>query len=97
MQNIERIDPYTFTKQHTEWSVIDDGTAITRSFPFSVYKSGVEQLERIVAYANEVDHHPDITIHYNLISVVLTTHDTGGVTERDTQFAHMLDKLFADA
>lgn len=55
-----------------------------------------EQFTRAVfAVADEVDHHPDLEPTAEGVHVVLTTHETGGVTERDVELATRLDRLFS--
>ncbi|MFN3337201.1 MAG: 4a-hydroxytetrahydrobiopterin dehydratase [Thermomicrobium sp.] len=48
---------------------------------------------RIAEVAEEQRHHPDITIRYNRVQLVLTTHEAGGITERDVEFARRVDEL----
>lgn len=56
--------------------------------------NGATQLANVVAYvANEAGHHPDITIHdYNQVTVTVTTHSAGGVTENDFDLARRIDR-----
>ena len=51
--------------------------------------------DAISAVADELDHHPELTRTPDGLRVVLTTHDAGGVTERDVELATRLDRLFS--
>jgi 4a-hydroxytetrahydrobiopterin dehydratase len=48
---------------------------------------------RVAFFAEKADHHPEWTNVYNKVFVTLTTHDTGGVTQRDRDLAAVMDSL----
>ncbi|WP_028962191.1 4a-hydroxytetrahydrobiopterin dehydratase [Sulfobacillus thermosulfidooxidans] len=78
--------------QHmTGWQWIGD--AIRKEFIFRDFTQSVAFVDRMVEPANTMDHHPDVDIRYNRVQVTLTTHDQGGVTEKDLQLAKQLDAL----
>ncbi len=68
------------------------GTAIERSFEFSSFKEAINFVNRVAGIAEDMNHHPDITINYNKVLLALTSHDSGGVTERDIRFAARLNQ-----
>jgi len=49
----------------------------------------------VAAAANAADHHPDIAISWNAVTITLTSHDAGGLTERDFSLAKTIDGLIA--
>ncbi len=51
----------------------------------------------VAAAANAADHHPDIAISWSRVGLTLTSHDTGGLTERDFDLAAAIDRLAAEA
>jgi 4a-hydroxytetrahydrobiopterin dehydratase len=53
----------------------------------------VEFVRRLVAPAEAMDHHPDVDVRYNKVSVMLSTHDAGGITENDLRLAETIDGL----
>ena len=73
------------------WTV--RGDSLTREFSFKGFTGAVAFVDRLVAPANEARHHPDLEIHYDRVVVTLSTHDEGGVTEKDISMAETIDGL----
>ena len=65
--------------------------AIHRDFTFPGFRSAISFVNRVAELAEAAGHHPDIEIHYNRVSVSLSTHDAGGVTEKDVALAAEID------
>jgi 4a-hydroxytetrahydrobiopterin dehydratase len=59
--------------------------------------TGLALVNRIGAVAEELDHHPDLTLRYAGVDVRLTSHDVGGVTDRDIRLARRITGLAEDA
>ncbi len=72
------------------WRSEHDG--IRRNFQFVDFPSAVSFVNRVAELAEAAGHHPDIDIRYNCVTLALTTHDEGGVTEKDTDLASRLDE-----
>jgi 4a-hydroxytetrahydrobiopterin dehydratase len=72
------------------------GDTLRKEFTFKGFTAAVGFVQRLVAPANEARHHPDLEIHYNRVVVDLTTHDEGGVTDKDLALASVIEQL-ADA
>jgi 4a-hydroxytetrahydrobiopterin dehydratase len=70
--------------------------AISKTFEFSSYLSGVNFLNKVASSAEELDHHPDITLTWCKVYILLTTHDKGDVTEKDIELAKLCDKHYKD-
>ncbi len=68
-------------------------TSLTRTITFPSFPDAVAFVTRLGFYAESVDHHPDIQISYKKVTVTWTTHDTGGITEKDEAGAIATDKL----
>ncbi|WP_336359952.1 4a-hydroxytetrahydrobiopterin dehydratase [Haladaptatus sp. ZSTT2] len=64
-----------------------DGDEITRTYEFDDYLDGVEFVTNIAEIADDEFHHPEITIGYKQVEVRLTSHEEGGITEKDTHLA----------
>ena len=64
-----------------------DGDAIRREQRFDTFMAGIEFVNRVAAIAESLDHHPDITIEYTRVTLRVTTHDAGGLTENDFALA----------
>jgi len=63
---------------------LEDDKALVRSFAF---------LTRVAMHAEKVDHHPEFTSRWNRVDFRLTSHDAGGVTERDVKLAEAINEL----
>lgn len=77
----------------TQWQLLEDGSAIERSYPTSGWKSSLMLVNAIGFLAEAGWHHPELLVQYSAISVRLTTHSVGGVTELDITLAKKIDEL----
>lgn len=68
------------------------GGAIERQFRFEDFSGSVDFVNRITPVANEMNHHPDLAISWNTVTVTLTTHSEGGLTESDFELAQRIDQ-----
>jgi 4a-hydroxytetrahydrobiopterin dehydratase len=75
------------------WSI--NGTTIERTFEFPNFVEAMGFVNRIAEAAEAVNHHPDITINYNKVKLSLTSHDSGGVTQRDLRMAGKINEICA--
>ncbi len=80
------------------WAI--NGTVLEKKFSFaykqgepSPFMRGLFLVERIASLAEAADHHPDITLTYPAVTVQLTTHDSGGLTEKDFALAKRIDLI----
>lgn len=69
------------------------GKAITRTFVFKDFPAAIKFVNAIAKLAEKAWHHPDIDIRWNKVTLVLTTHDAGGLTEKDFALARKFDQL----
>jgi 4a-hydroxytetrahydrobiopterin dehydratase len=81
------------TKLHG-WSY--EGKEIHKKFTFSSFLPGIHFVNQIAQAAESAGHHPDITINYNVVSISLSTHSEGGVTEKDLALAGKIDQIHSD-
>ncbi len=72
-----------------------DGDAIAKTFRFGDYRATIAFVNRVAAIANEEDHHPDLSVHYDHCVVTYSTHSAGGVTENDCICAAKVERLAA--
>ena len=68
---------------------------ILRTFKFEGFLKGITFVNRIAAKAQKLNHHPDIDIRFDRVTLTLTTHDEGGITEKDFLLARQCDGVFA--
>ena len=73
------------------WSY-EDG-ALTRTFRFADFVHAVDFVEHLAEVAESMQHHPDIDIRYNKVTLRLATHSAGGVTGRDVELAGHVSQL----
>ena len=66
---------------------------ITRTFKFKNFVEAVDFVARLVEPAEAAGHHPDLAISYNKVTVSLTTHDAGGLTQKDFDLAQTISSL----
>jgi len=75
------------------WSY--SGNAIHKKFTFQSFMPAIAFVNKIAEAAERANHHPDITINYSQVSISLSTHSEGGVTQKDSQLANAIDKIYA--
>ena len=71
------------------WSA--DNGALVKTYTFPLFPAGIAFVDRVAVAAEEMGHHPDITISYTRITMRLSTHDEGGVTEKDILLAARIE------
>jgi 4a-hydroxytetrahydrobiopterin dehydratase len=69
------------------------GDAIVKTFELSDFVGSVEFVSRLVEPAEDLGHHPDLTISWNKVNVSITNHAAGGLTENDFELARRIDAL----
>ena len=76
-----------------DWTSTRDGKAIARSFRFVDFNEAFGFMTRVALLADKADHHPEWSNVYNRVEITLTTHDAGGLSERDVAMAKAIDAL----
>jgi 4a-hydroxytetrahydrobiopterin dehydratase len=84
-QHAELID------MHPAWDVGD--TAMSRTFTFGDFGESMGFVNRVALAAERVDHHPDIDIRWNRVTLTLSTHSEGGLTGLDRDLAEAFDRF----
>jgi len=69
------------------------GGALTKTFSFDRFADGIRFVDRLARVADEMNHHPDIDVRYTKITVMLSTHDAGGITETDLRLAEKIEMV----
>ena len=67
------------------------GREIRKVYTFPDFKASMAFVNRVAALADTMDHHPDILINYSRVTLTLSSHDAGGLTERDFRLAGQID------
>ena len=75
------------------WQMVQDRDAIQKSFKFKDFNAAFGFMTRAAMIAEKMDHHPEWFNVWNKVDVTLSTHDAGGLTERDLKLAEAMDQL----
>ena len=75
------------------WSISTDGASISKTFRFKTFRNAMAWMMRGAFEAEAMDHHPEWKNVYNRVEVRLTTHDTGGLTDKDVALARCLEAI----
>ena len=78
------------------WRDVEARDAISCSITFQDFNAAFGFMTRVAMIAEQFDHHPEWRNVYNKVDILLTTHDAGGVTERDVAMARRIDRLLDD-
>jgi 4a-hydroxytetrahydrobiopterin dehydratase len=70
-----------------------NGKAVQRIFEFADFKAAMEFVNKVADAAEHAQHHPDIDIRYNKVTMALVSHDAGGVTEKDMRMAEKINQI----
>jgi 4a-hydroxytetrahydrobiopterin dehydratase len=75
------------------WSEVEGRDAIARTFVFKDFNEAFGFMARAALIAEKNDHHPEWRNVYKTVEVILSTHDAGGVTERDIALAEAMNRI----
>ena len=75
------------------WSDAEDRDAIQKTFTFKSFNQAFSFMTRVAMEAEKANHHPEWFNVYNRVDVTLSTHDTGGITEKDIKLAQFMDMI----
>jgi 4a-hydroxytetrahydrobiopterin dehydratase len=88
------LDPDTVRSRLADLDGWDlDGAALRREVTFDGFRAAIDFINRVADLADEADHHPELTNVYATVTIVLTTHDAGGITEKDLSLAAAIDRV----
>lgn len=82
-------------KEMPDWT--HQGKSIHKRYTFKSFMPAIGFVNQIAEAAEKAGHHPDITINYSLVSIALSTHSEGGVTEKDFDLAKQIDQIAASS
>lgn len=83
-----------FLPQIPNWFVINSNSAIERQFSFKNFKEALDFVNKVGALAEEEGHHPDINLHnWKKVTLTLSTHAIGGLSENDFILAAKVNKI----
>ena len=79
-------------QESLDWKIIDDGKKIKKTFKFKSFIEAFSFMSKVAIYAEKKDHHPEWSNVYNKVEICLTTHDAGGITEKDVDLINFIEK-----
>ncbi len=91
---VAKLDPARRAQLATElpgWADVAGRDAIAKQFRFKDFNAAFGFMSRVALAAEKHDHHPEWFNVYNRVEITLTTHDAGGVSERDVKLAKFID------
>jgi 4a-hydroxytetrahydrobiopterin dehydratase len=89
-----KLDPETIKRRLSKlkgWRF--EGNSLVRELEFDDFDAAISCIVKLAPVANKLDHHPDIYNSYNKVRLSLTTHEEGGVTEKDFELATQINLL----
>ncbi|MFQ5346749.1 MAG: 4a-hydroxytetrahydrobiopterin dehydratase [Rhodothalassiaceae bacterium] len=95
---VEKLTPEARTQALARlagWSEVEGRDAIAKTYRFGDFNAAFGFMSRVALLAEKMDHHPEWFNVYNRVEVTLTTHDAGGVSERDIRMARAMDRFAA--
>ena len=75
------------------WSDAEDRDAIQKTFTFKSFNQAFSFMTRVAMEAEKANHHPEWFNVYNRVDVTLSTHDAGGITEKDIKLAQFMEMI----
>ncbi len=91
MSTLSAVDVTERLKSLPGWRL--EGKEIVRTFEFPDFAAAMRFVNAVAEQAESAGHHPDIDVRYNKVKLALSSHDAGGLTERDMKMAEKLKQL----
>jgi len=95
MNKFDQQQALTLLTALPRWQYDEARGAITREFRFADFAQAFAFMTQIALAAEKLDHHPEWSNVYNRVRITLTTHDAGGLTQRDIDLAGVADQAYA--
>ena len=76
-----------------DWRLTDG--RLTRTVTTRDFRAALKLVTRIAEPADEQNHHPDVAIHWNVVTLTLWTHASGGITERDFRLGEAIERILS--
>ena len=84
-----------FVSVHPAWVKGRDNTALTAEFKCTSFAAAIGFMTEVAIHADKLNHHPEWSNVYNRVTITLTTHDAGGLTELDLKLVEIIDTIIA--
>jgi len=80
----------------SEWIHLDNPHRITRTYYFDTYDQVISFVQNLMMYVNQIQHHPELVVKPDQVTVTTYTHQINDVTEQDLRLSKMADQLYID-
>lgn len=90
VMRLERV--HTKIKRYRGWVLDEEAVALTRTYRFPSFPAAIRFVQYVAELAELAQHHPDIDIRYNQVTLALSTHDAGGITDKDFALIDDIDQ-----
>ena len=84
---------HTVISSLNAWKDLDDRDAISKKFKFDDFGAAFAFMTRVAIEAEKMDHHPEWRNTFNTVDIILSSHDIGGVGDRDIKLARFIDSI----
>jgi len=95
MQTIDKAKVNAFIAAHPHWKVDRNKASLSAEFKLPGFAAAMGFIMEIAIHADKMNHHPEWSNVYNRVTITLTTHDAGGLTELDLQLAEKINVISA--
>jgi 4a-hydroxytetrahydrobiopterin dehydratase len=93
VQKLDDTARATIANRLPDWQGVEGRDAIRKTFKFKDFNAAFGFMTRVALVAEQMNHHPEWTNVWNRVEVTLSTHDAGGLTERDLKLAEAMDRI----
>lgn len=94
IQKLQGAARATALQSLSDWREADGRDAIVKSFKFADFNAAFGFMSRVAMMAERMDHHPEWSNVFNRVEITLSTHEAGGLSERDVKLAQFIDRVF---
>jgi 4a-hydroxytetrahydrobiopterin dehydratase len=91
MKPMDRAEAQDYIDENPDWILSEDAKKISKEFKFADFIGAINFVNLVADIAEEEGHHPDISVHYNKVTLELWTHAIGGLSENDFILAAKID------
>jgi len=91
MTRLDDDDRAAFVAEHVGWVI--EGEVVKKTYTMADFNESMGFVTRIALLAEVADHHPDIDIRWNKVTIALSTHSEGALTSKDTDLAAAIEAL----
>lgn len=89
MEKLNKESIQGWLRQRSGWK--RRANKLVKEYEFRSFRDSIVFVNRVATLADTANHHPDIDVRYDSVTISLSTHDAGGITEKDLELAEQID------